>query len=82
MIISKDIKNKTSQEIFNFRSSLPEVLCGKSVLRNFVKFTAKHLCQSLLFSCEFYEISKNNFFYRMPPVASSVISLFLSIPGK
>ena len=48
----------------------------KSVLRNFVKFTAKHLCQSpffnkvfikkealvQVFSCEFCEISKNTFF--------------------
>ena len=42
------------------------------VLRNFVKFTGKHLCQSLffnkvqtlaqVFSCEFCEISKNTFF--------------------
>ena len=41
----------------------------KGVLRNFAKFTEKHLCQSLtketlaqVFSCEFYEISKNTFF--------------------
>ena len=41
------------------------------VLRNFAKFTGKHLCQSLffkkealaqMFSCEFWEISKNTFF--------------------
>ena len=65
----------------------------KGFLRNFVKFTGKHLRQSLffnkvaglrpatllkketlaqVFSCEFYEISKNNFFYRTPPVAASV----------
>ena len=30
-----------------FRSSRPEVLCKKGVLRNFTKFTGKHLCQSL-----------------------------------
>ena len=30
------------------RSSLPEVFCKKAVLRNFAKFTGKHLCQSLL----------------------------------
>ena len=29
------------------RSSLQEVFCEKSVLRNFTKFTGKHLCQSL-----------------------------------
>ena len=41
----------------------------KGFLRNLVKFTGKHLCQSLflnkvalLFSCEFCEISKNTFF--------------------
>ena len=46
------------------RSSRSEVLCKKSVLRNFAKFTGKHLCQSLaqVFSCEFCEIFKNTFF--------------------
>ena len=28
----------------------PEVFCQKSVVNNFVKFTKKHLCQSLLFN--------------------------------
>ena len=32
------------------RSSCPEVLCKKGVLRNFVKLTGKHLCQSLFFN--------------------------------
>ena len=74
------------------RSSRPEVLCKKGVLRNSAKFTRKHLCQSLffnkvadlslqlykketlaqVFSCEFCEISKNTFFQRTPPVATSV----------
>ena len=47
----------------------------KSVLRNFIKFTRKNLCQSLLnfiingtlvqvFSCEFCEIFKNAFFTK------------------
>ena len=31
-------------------SSHPEVFCKKGVLRNFVKFTGKHLCQGLLFN--------------------------------
>ena len=49
------------------RSSCPEVFCKKGVLRNFAKFTGKHLCQRLffkkeVFSCEFCEISKNTFF--------------------
>ena len=32
------------------RSSRPEVFCKKDVLRNFAKFTGKHLCQSLFFN--------------------------------
>ena len=32
------------------RSSRPEVFCKKGVLRNFRKFTGKHLCQSLFFN--------------------------------
>ena len=64
----------------NLRSSRLEVYCKKDVLRNFAKFTGKHLCQSLffnkvadqeilaqVFSCEFCEICQNIFFYRTPP---------------
>ena len=53
------------------RSSRPEVFCDKDVLRNFAKFTGKHLYRGLqlvkketlaqVFSCEFCEISKNTF---------------------
>ena len=32
------------------RSSRPEVFCIKGILRNFAKFTGKHLCQSLFFN--------------------------------
>ena len=32
------------------RSSRPDVLCKKSVLRNFTKFTGKHMCQSFFFN--------------------------------
>ena len=32
------------------RSSRPEVFCKKGVLRNFTKFTGKHLCMSLFFN--------------------------------
>ena len=65
----------------SYRSSCPEMFCRKGVLRNFTKFTGKHLRQSLffnketlahVFSCEFCEISKNTFFDRTPPVAASV----------
>ena len=34
----------------DFRSSRPEVFYKKGVLRNFIKFTGKHLCQSLFFN--------------------------------
>ena len=30
-----------------YRNSRPEVLCKKGALKNFAKFTGKHLCQSL-----------------------------------
>ena len=34
-----------------YRSSRPEVFCKKKgVLKNFTKFTGKHLCQSLFFN--------------------------------
>ena len=32
------------------RSSRPEVFCKKGVLKNFAKFTGKHLCQNLFFN--------------------------------
>ena len=33
-----------------YRGSRLEVLCEKGVLRNFKKFTRKHLCQGLFFN--------------------------------
>ena len=39
------------------RSSPPEVFCKKGVLRNFTKFTGKHLCQSPFFN-------KNGLFFN------------------
>ena len=60
---------RPEKEEIIYRSSRPEVFCKKGVLRNFVKFAGKHLCQSLsfnkvalVFSREFYNISKNFFF--------------------
>ena len=60
----------------------------KCVLRNFAKFTGKHLCQSLrpatllkketlaqMFSCEFCEISKIAFFHRAPLGASATVQI-------
>ena len=55
------------------RSSRLEVFCKKGVLRNFAKFTGKHLCQSpfikkealvQVFSCEFCEILRTRFFKK------------------
>ena len=68
------------------RSRRPELFYQKSVLKNFAKFTGKHLCQfSFLincnfikkqamvqvFPCEFCEISKNTFPCRTLPVTAS-----------
>ena len=33
-----------------FRCSRPEEFCKKGAVRNFAKFTGKHLCQSLFFN--------------------------------
>ena len=75
---------RSSFHLRRFRSSRLNVFCKKGVLRNFAKFTGKHLCQSLFFnkvaglrtlaqvlSCEFCEISNNIYSYRTPPVAAS-----------
>ena len=61
--------------VLNIRSSYWRSSVRKGVLRNFVRFTGKHLRQSLaqVFSCEFCEISKNTFSYKTPPVAASGI---------
>ena len=65
------------------RSSRTEVCCKKGVFKDFAKFIGKHQCWSLsfnkvekqtltlVFSCEFCENLKNNFFYRTRPVAAS-----------
>ena len=75
----------------------PRGVLEKDVLKNFVKFIEKHLCQSLfcdkvaglrpatllketlvqLFSCGFFEISKNTFSYRTSPVTA----FFICEPG-
>ena len=78
-------KNKyINKKINSHRSSRPEVFCKKGILRNFAKFTGKHLCQSLffnkvaqVFSYEFCEISKNTFFHRTPPVDASAVILII-----
>ena len=35
---------------YQMQKQPPKVFCKKGVLRNFAKFTGKHLCQSLFFS--------------------------------
>ena len=40
----------SGQNRSDHRSSRQEVFCKKGVLRNFTKFTGKHLCQSLFFN--------------------------------
>ena len=64
------------------RSSRPEVFCRKGVLRNFAKFTGKHLCQRLnfikketlaqVFSCELCKIFKNAFFTEQLRTTASI----------
>ena len=56
------------------RSSFSEVSCKKGALKNFAKFTGKHLCQSLFLN----KVAgpKNTFSYRTPPAAASGVSLF------
>ena len=62
----------------SFRGSRPEVFCRKSFLRNFVKFTGKHLHLSPFLikvaglRQHLLQASKNTFFYRTALVAASV----------
>ena len=45
--ILKKILIAPNNVISSTRSSRPEAFCKKGVLRNFTKFTGKHLCQNL-----------------------------------
>ena len=79
------MKNCKANHILD-RSSRQEVFCRKDILKNFTKLTGKRLRQSLwllagfikretptkVFSCEFYEISKNIFSCRTLPVTASL----------
>ena len=47
LVIKEQINNNAVDMV---RTSRPEVFCKKGVLRNFVKFTGKHLCQSFFFN--------------------------------
>ena len=58
-VIAKLRQNYFKISIETSRSSPPEVLHIKGVLRNFAKFTRKHLCQSQISFCrEFFENEK------------------------
>ena len=54
--IKKILWRKCLKSRFSIKSSArrpsrrPEVFCRKAVLKNFAKYTGKHLCQSLLFN--------------------------------
>ena len=38
------------KKVITYRSSRPVVFCKKGALRNFTKYSGKHLCQSLFFN--------------------------------
>ena len=48
--LKNDFKWPKKALFLTSRSSCPEVFYKKGVLRNFAKFTGKHLCQSLFFN--------------------------------
>ena len=58
------------------RCSVKKVFCKKGALRNFIKFTGKHLCQSL-----FFNKVADTFLNKTPLVAGSALRLCKSL-GK
>ena len=52
-----------------FRSSHQRCSIKKGVLRNFTKFTGKHLCQSLFFNKTFSTLLKKRLWHRCFPVS-------------
>ena len=50
MYLSYILKIVAQTTGLQFKSSRPEVFCKEGVLRNFSKFTGKHLWQSLFFN--------------------------------
>ena len=49
LLLCRDFE-KLKEKMPCYRSCRPQVFCIKGVLRNFIKFTGKHLCQSLFFN--------------------------------
>ena len=95
-IVYKNLSREYYTVLMNFKNALNrssrQVICKKGALKNFTKFTGKHLCLGRIcfltkrpevcnfiqkenlaqvFSCEFYEIFKNTYFYRTHLVAVS-----------
>ena len=52
------------------RSSCSDMICKKGVLRNFTRFTGKHLSQRC-FTVSFAKFLRAPFCYRTPPLAAS-----------
>ena len=52
LVVPQIFRHQTFLSLFfiriKFRGSCPEVFHGKSVVKDFAKFTGKHLCQSLV----------------------------------
>ena len=85
IVYKNTIKNcSTTLQAFFFLSFFlhhkqpPKMLFKKGALRNFAKFTGKHLCQSLIFNkaggLEFCEFSKNTFSTEHLQTTDSVAS--------
>ena len=80
MFFQSMAKNKFAYSFIveNIRSSRPEVFCKKDVLRNYAKFTGKHLCQSLFYNK--VASLRPAIVHRTPVVAASeTFSLCLSL---
>ena len=63
-----------------FKNSHPEVFCVKDVVRNFTKFTTKHLRQSFLFNKVagvFYKNTSGGCFCIFPEYFASINKFFI-----
>ena len=68
-----EIKRKEKiQNVANFRSSHQRCSIKKSILRNFTKFTGKHLCQSLFFD-------KVDCFWKQTGAGFWILLIFLNL---
>ena len=68
----RELLEKSAALCENNRSSCLEVFCKQHVLRNFAKYTGKHLCQGLFFTKVAAlwpaTLSKKNLWHRCFPV--------------